>query len=323
MPKAIVGAIAAGVMSGLMITLLNVAALAGGVLIFLTVGLNFVALVPTFAVGLSHGVGTALYGIGAAAVTVSLLSGIEFASLYLVAFGVPQAWLIYLALQQVPGANGPQWYPAGRLVAWLIALALGYLLVLVIMYSGEPGGFRGVVEREFVFVVESVSKLQGIKLNPDETARTARTASGFMPVVMALVWVLTMLVNGVLGQRTAARRGRALRPSPSFADLALPDALTYCFGALLLLSFLPGDSGPWFRTAAHVVAIAYLLLGLAVIHAFARASNAGRPFLVTTYALLVLFQLWLSIALVLLGLAEQVFGLRRRFNKARGGQEEE
>lgn len=317
-------AIAAGVLSGLTVLASMLAGIAG-------IPLIFIALAPTFAVGLSLGLGAALLSLAAAAaaswlggsLVLGASGGFYVALNYVIAFGLPQAWLMRLALISREGPAGRQWYPSGRLLAWLVGLAVAFLAAAEIAFWGSEGGLAGAIHGpELELAVRMVGEIRGTPMEESEVAVAASVVASIMPAMAANSWLVMMLVNGVLAQAVLARVGRALRPSMALADLELPIAMLYLFGGAMALSFAPEPVGPLGTAAVMVISFAYLILGLAVIHALVRRLAARQLILFATYLLLVVMS-WLAILVALLGLVEQGLGLRKRINAGPKGRKEE
>lgn len=316
-------AISAGVLSGLAVLASMLAGIAG-------IPLIFIALAPTFAVGLSLGLGAALLALAAAAaaswlagsMVLGASGGFHVALNYVIAFGLPQAWLIRLALLSQDGPAGRKWYPPGRLLAWLVGLAVAFLAAAEIAFWGSEGGLAGAIHGpELELAVRMVGEIRGRPMEESEVSAVASAVASIMPAMAANSWLVMMLVNGILAQAVLARAGRALRPSMAFADFELPMAMLYLFGGTLVLSFVPEPFGALGTAAVMVVSFAYLVLGLAVIHALVRRLAARQLVLFGIYLLLVVMS-WLAILVALLGLVEQGLGLRKRFVAASKGRKE-
>lgn len=305
--------LAAGALGGLLVATMH---LAGP----LAMPLMFVALVPTFAVGLSKGQVPMLYALGAATVVTGLLGQFELALKYVVGFAAPQAWLVRQALLTRSAPEGAQWYPAGRLVAWLVGIAAAFVVAATVAFAGAEGGLVGSIERYLEQVFGALSEVPGWRMDQADAAALVPALAVMLPGVMAVMWALMMVINGALAQALAARTGGNLRPSAPFAELTLPAGLMYALGIALVASLLPGTAGFLGKTLVSVVTVAYLLLGLAVIHAGARRLAARRLVLSATYFMIVVLQ-WLAVVVIVLGLAEQVFGLRKRYLGPTTGRE--
>ncbi len=310
-PVEVLVTLAAGALGGLMFAALN---FAGPVAIPLVV----VALTPTFMVGLGMGSLTVLLAMAAATVTTAAVGDLALALKYAVFFAAPQAWLIRLALTKRGTAAGVQWYPPGLLLVWLTAIAAFFVIAAAVAFTGADGGLVGTIKRELVVALRALAGATGMQISEADVDVLAP----MVPGIMAITWMLMMVANGALAQTALVRAGRNLRPPVAFADLEAPAVLMYALGVALLLSLFPGDLGFIGKTLITVVTAAYLVVGLAVIHAAARRMTARRAVLMATYFLIILLQ-WLALAVVVLGLAEHVFGLRKRYLGANKGEENE
>jgi hypothetical protein len=324
MSRPLLAALATGALSGLTVVTSVLAGIAG-------IPLLFIALVPTFAVGLSLGFGTVLVALGAAtvfawlagSVILGATSGFYMGLNYLIAFAIPQGWLIRLTLLSRDMPSGRQWYPPGRLLAWVVGIAAAFVGAAEIAFWGSEGGLAGAIQGpELEEAVHAVGQIRGQSLDDQEVTQMASLIARVMPAMAAYSWMVMIIVNGLLAQALLARSGRNLRPPTAFADLQLPIAMLYIFGGALVLSFLPDPLGALGGTVVAVVTFAYLILGLAVIHALVRRSGARQFLLFGVYLLLVIMW-WLAILVALLGLVEQGIGLRKRLFAAGKGREEE
>jgi hypothetical protein len=96
------------------------------------------------------------------------------------------------------------------------------------------------------------------------------------------------------------------------ADLALPPALPMALvAAALAWAIADGALGFIGRNAAVILLVPFLFLGLAVVHAFARASRFRSWLLVSAYGSMLVLG-WPVLLVAILGLFEQGLGLRRR-----------
>ncbi len=140
----------------------------------------------------------------------------------------------------------------------------------------------------------------------------------------AATWLLMMTVNGVLGQWLLARRGWALRPTPRWSDLSLPDWMSWVLvGAAALAVFGSGDVEYLARNLVIIFVTPFFFLGLAVVHTLSRPIPARGVVLAAFYVALVLFLLFVGVAVAGLGVIEQWVGIRSRFAKPGPAQRSE
>ena len=302
-----VGGLAAGALFGSIVTGSLGAAL-----------LAYFAAAPLFLVGLSLGWLPAAAAALIGAATVAGIVGLFTAGYFALIVGFPVAVLCRQALLNRPdGQGGVEWYPPGRLVAALTALAAAALTAMFAVALLQGIDPRLEVQRTIEAVLDA-----GL---PAEVAGRAREqglaerAANFLPGIAAALIFLTLALDGVLGQAIAARLAIARRPSPLWSGMALPGWPLYALG----LSCLAGiaASGPLEyigRNLAIVFAVPFLLQGLAVVHAVA-ARLPGRAVWLVGFYLLGLLMAWPLVLVAALGLAEPYVGVRARLG---GGPKE-
>jgi hypothetical protein len=159
-------------------------------------------------------------------------------------------------------------------------------------------------------------------LGPREVASTSEAEQWIdvvvtiAPVAAAIVAMMTLTLNLWLAAKITATSGRLHRPWPDLKSAALPPmtlvalcvAIAFCFtgGLLAILALIV--------TAALMVA--YALTGFAVLHTLTLALKSRALWLGCTYAIMLAFG-WPVLAMVVLGLADAIFGFRQRYLRAR------
>ena len=303
----IVGGLAAGALFGSIVTGSLGAAL-----------LAYFAAAPLFLVGLSLGWLPAAAAALVGAATVAGIVGFFAAGYFALVIGLPVAVLCRQALLNRPdGQGGVEWYPPGRLVAALTAIAAAALAAMFAVAVLEGVDPRQEVQRTIEAVLDA-----GMPPEIAESAKEqglAERAANILPGIAAALLFLTLALDGVLGQSIAARLAIARRPSPPWREMTLPAWPLYALG----LSCLAGiaASGPLEyigRNLAIVFAVPFLLQGLAVVHAVA-ARLPGRAVWLVGFYLLGLLMAWPFVLVAAMGLAEPYVGLRARLG---GGPKE-
>jgi hypothetical protein len=258
------------------------------------------------------------WGWGAAAVAalsgtiVAGVLGVNLAAFFAVTFA-PIGVLCYLALLSRPAqaeTTALEWYPIGRLVGWAAVIA-GALVGALILIGYDPEAYRDAIKH----MLESPAFKD---LDPDGTLFTETNVTKLtdvfaraLPVFLSIAWLSIALFNLWLAGVIIDASGRALRPWPQLDALELPNAFFLAFTVSLIGSFLPGLPGLLASAFAGAFLFAYVLQGLAVLHAFSR----GMPFralLLATVYLAILFLGWVAIAVAILGLSEPLLHLRAR-----------
>ena len=241
---------------------------------------------------------------------------------------LPSAVLVRQALLSRPvvggvadgaGAGALEWYPVGRLTGLLVAMAAAVLVVIWLVFAGSEGGLEGTVQMFLNAGLQGMLQAGGAEA--EEMTPAIALMAALFPGIAAASWVVMIAVNGALAQGLASRFGRNLRPSPDMATLELPRVL---LGALVVAAVVglvaPDGLGYIGRNLLVVLGMAYLFAGLAVVHGFILRLTARQVLLVVVYVTMVLFG-WPVLLVMLLGILDQLFGLRRRFAGPTQGEE--
>jgi len=151
----------------------------------------------------------------------------------------------------------------------------------------------------------------GTLINDSTIGGLSSALARAMPAAFAIIWQSIALFNLWLAGVIVDASGRALRPWPQLDAFELPNAFFLAFTGSLLAPFLPGMAGLLAIGFAGALLFAYVLQGLAVLHAFTR----GMPFrgvLLAVVYLGILLLGWVAIAIAILGLSEPMLRLRER-----------
>jgi Predicted membrane protein (DUF2232) len=247
----------------------------------------------------------------AATVLTLVTSGIVGALVFVAIEVAPVLFLLRQALQWRTDESGAvEWYPPGRLITDLSLAAMAAALLFLMWLGTGAGGIMGVFDR---FVEAFPSDLPSDGPIAQAHALMMRWAH-WLPGIVTASWVLMTVLNAMLAQMLAVRSGLARRPTPDIVSVQIPSWCVLPLAAAVpIVIFATG----WLTFAGIVVlmllSIPYLFQGLAVLHALSRRHAPSRVPIVGFYVLLVVFSWPLVLLVVLLGLAEEWTGLRRRF----------
>ncbi|CAX26546.1 conserved protein of unknown function; putative membrane protein [Methylorubrum extorquens DM4] len=337
-----------------------VAALLFGVLLkatTLSILLYLLAPLPILIVGLgwSHRAALAAVVSGglALALFISPYLGLAFAA-YL---AIPAWWLAYLALLGRPNADGTiEWYPTGRLLAWVAGTAALAFIAIAVIASPDYDTFRAQLTTMSRRVVQvqvqrgripappqsgTASEAPGSAEKPAETnadgavsqppgdAQTgepqksddlaSEVADALATVAPAIAAQgLTILFTFYLwaAARIVQISGRLLRPWPDLPSTMMPRSTLLVFAAALTLAMVPGYPGALGIALIGAFSAAFALQGLAAFHDRSRGRPGRFALLAGLYVLLFLTQGVAMLALILFGIADTA--LDRRRPKARG-----
>jgi Predicted membrane protein (DUF2232) len=284
---------------------------------------------PCFLAGLGWGSTAAGIAAGTGAAGVGVVLGLKAAILFFLSQGVPAAILCHLALlsrslqpaaNQSPPSATPalEWYPPGRLTAVATVMA-GILAALSLLVLGpDLDALRDMIREliEKVFLKE----LPGFKdrqLSPEDIAAITEFSLYALPGASAMLWLGGVLLNFWLAGRITLLSGRLQRPWPDLAAMTFPRGFALGLAGALALTFLSGYPALLGSGFGGAFFLAYMLMGLAIVHYVTR-GKAIRPFVLwgMYFALLVL-NTWAALLIALLALLEPFLPLKRSLPPSR------
>lgn len=269
----------------------------------------YLAQLPLFLIGLWVGVGGVALAGAVAVVALAMAGGFTFAVAYFLINALPSGLMTWLAQLNRPTADGgTEWFPVGALVTALVGLGVAAFLVFFAALIGEPGGAEGYLGR---LIAAGFRSFMGANVDADTLHTAATAVARIFPGLVIGSWLAMIMANAVLAQGVLARFRRNFRPTPAMADIDLPSWLRGAFAIVLLGAFMPGHAGFIGTNLALILALAYALAGLGVIHALLSASPYRGALLGAAYAFMLVFG-WPIVIAALLGLAEPWLNLRRR-----------
>ncbi|MEN2494618.1 MAG: hypothetical protein TECD_00522 [Hyphomicrobiaceae bacterium hypho_1] len=292
--------------TGLSSAILFIAAVRGsvvGIILF-----TLVAPLPIIIYGLGWGWISALTSSATAAFLTAFfihpIAGVH----HLFAVGLPMVICSYLLmLKRETNENGSsvvEWYPPGR-VLFLLTLIAGTLAAISLFSFASN-------EHELESIItERVDNL-AIQL-PDEIdgKNFASFLSKTFTPAIAVFWMAVACLNLWLGSYIIFASGLLARPWPDLSFITLPREGPLFMFATLSGSFLDGYPGLIALGFASAIFIAYLIIGLAIIHNITRKFKARTTVLIIVYIILLIYHPYTSIAISMLGIAEPILPIKR------------
>ena len=302
-------AIAAGAASAAMF-----ASIVSGALISLV--LLYLAPLPLMVAAIGWGPLSAAIGGLLAAISLGAVFGPADSIAYAIAVALPACWLGHLCLLGRPIGNGAlpgnaapalEWYPVGRILLWIAGFAAVATSAALLTLGSDAASITSTL-RSFLLGVLATNEAS---ISVDAKQRIDAIVS-IAPPVAAIVGMFTLTLNLWLAAKIVATSGRLPRPWPDLKAAALPPmtlvalcvAAAFCFSGDILALLA--------RIATSVLVMVYALTGFAVLHTLTLALKSRTFWLGSAYAFALLF-VWPTLALAALGLADAVFGLRRRY----------
>lgn len=295
---------------------------------------------PLYLAGL--GLGWQAAAAGAASGFLALgLAATPIASLVFAAsVGLPAAVLSYLALLSRglgapatgPGPSyGPpqatalqrEWYPIGRLVVAAALIAGGLILVALLALGHDVATMtESLAPMVRTFALEQLPQLSGAPpLDEEQIAQLTEAAVHAMPAVGSVTLMSVMLLNLYLAGRITLASGRLPRPWPDLATTSFPSRTPLLLAVAMIATFVTGMPSLIGAGFAGGLYLAYVLMGLAVVHFLTRGQTWRPLALWMLYIALFVMNTGLSLLLAILGLADSFAPLRRNRSQpgSRGG----
>ncbi len=308
-----------GIGAGLVSAVLFASTMTGSVL---AMALFYITALPGFLAGLGWGAQAgfiaALTGAGLTSILLAPLAGLG----YFLTLGFPIAILCYLTLlarpaEEAEGAGNVtsgamEWYPPGRIVAWTALMAGCVAALSVPLFGMDVETYRAnlqeILDKTFLNQLpEDMPK----GLDKEKMAPVIELLIRALPAASAIVWFGVMLLNMWSAARIADVSGRFIRPWPDLTMMNYPGGLALGFIASLLGTFAPGIPGIIATGFAGAFLVAYVLLGLVVLHVMARKAPLSFIFLGLLYLGIFLFR-WVALVVAIVGIGEPIFKLRER-----------
>jgi len=259
---------------------------------------------PSLLAGLGWGWLPAAAGAIAGALLMGLLAGPPLAAGYFLALGLPVTLIPYLAYLSRPQPQHPgtrQWYPPGRLLA------------AVSLYGGALPAPMG----DFFRVFSARAPELGMKpLDERQIEALSDFVVSALPGALAAYWTAILALNLYLAGRIIRASGRLARDWPDLAALAYPPWLVLLAALAVAASFAPGIMGVAGTSFTGALLFAYLIAGLALMHAIARGRGPWLLWIV--YVGLLIFGPYMGLALTVAGLLEPALKLSRRLGAPPG-----
>ena len=300
-------ALAAGCASALMF-----ASIVSGALVSLL--LFNLAPLPLMVAALGWGSLAVSIGGIAAAAALGALFGLPSAIVFVLAIALPAGWLGHLVLLGRPIAAGEheatalEWYPVGRILLWIAIFAATLTTVTLLTLGFDGSTITDTMRSAVVRLVQSTGAAT--------SDRGIDALVAIMPPVAAIGAMTTLTLNLWLAAKIAATSGQLRRPWPELRSAALPPMTLAALSAAIGFCFVGGLLAITAQILTAALLMAYAFTGLAVLHTLTLAVGYRPLWLSCAYAILIAF-VWPVLAMVLLGLADAVFGIRQRYLRGR------
>lgn len=128
--------------------------------------------------------------------------------------------------------------------------------------------------------------------------------------VSALVAFTTLVLSGTFGMQIADRFGRLVYPRPDFRRFRLPGGTLILIGIALLVATRAGYVGLFGEMTVTMLALAFMLQGLAVLHVWTARIGLRLLVLIACWAALIIFG-FPALVFIGIGMADHLLDFRR------------
>jgi hypothetical protein len=303
-------AIAAGCASALMF-----ASISSGALISLL--LFYLAPLPLMLAAIGWGPAGAAIGGVLAGGALGLIFSLPYLVAFLLAVALPAWWLSRLVLLgrpiAAPNSNGSaasieavEWYPVGRLLLWIVGFAalttVSALLTLGTDSETITAGLRHGLGR--IIQMPSSPSL--------ESTQIINALAAIAPAAATIIAMMTLTLNVWLAAYVTSASGRLRRPWPTLRDVHMPPMTLVALFVALALCFTGGMLALVAQIITAALMLGYALTGFAVLHTVTLNIKSRGVLLSFAYALVLVFG-WPVVAMIALGIADALFGIRQRY----------
>jgi hypothetical protein len=298
------------------------ASIVSGALISLL--LFYLAPLPLMVAAMGWGPLSAVIGGIAAATGLGAIFGLPYCMAFAITVALPAWWLGHLALlgrpmaHVAPSGNGAaapapvlEWYPVGRVLLWMSGFAVLTTMAALLTLGSDAAAITGTLRRGLLRI-----------LGPREVASAGDNEQWIdalvtiAPAAAAITAIMTLTLNLWLAAKITATSGRLQRPWPDLKSTALPPMTLAALSAAIAFCFAGGLPAMLAQIVTAALMAAYAITGFAVLHTLTLSLKNRALWLGCTYAMVMVF-VWPVLAMVILGLADAVFGFRERYLRGR------
>ena len=315
-------ALIAGAASALMF-----ASIISGALISLV--LFYLAPLPLMVAAIGWGPLCASLGGIAAAIGLGALFGLPYCIAFAVTVALPAWWLGHLVLLSravgkvavapvapnaatgAPAEPELEWYPVGRILLWLAGFATLTTVAALLTLGTDADTIMATLRRGLMRLLRAT--------DPQSSGEAGQFADAMVRIAPAgatVIAMMTLTLNLWLSAKITATSGRLRRPWPDMMTAELPPMTLVALCIALAFCFTGGLLAIVAQITAAALMMGYALTGFAVLHTLTLALKNRALWLGSTYAVVVVLG-WPVIAMVILGLADAMFGFRERFLRSR------
>jgi hypothetical protein len=291
----------------------------------LAIALYFLSPLPILIVAMAWNHSAGLVAAVVSTVLVFVLSddhALRLAIQFAIGVAAPAWGFAYLLLLARTVGSTVEWYPLGRLLAWVACASTATTVVNALLVSRSYEAFVASFQKAAP-LLEAINPNAFEGLSPEAKTQSLEQFADLFAIVAPPVATAFDVATSVflvwLAARVVLKSGRFPRPWPELAWTTLPmGALGLLLAGIAAGIALPGFLGLAGRTLAAAMTMAYCLQGLGVIHVVTKGIAGRTGILAAAYVVFFLLPGWPQLLYALIGIADPFLGLRAK-RAARGG----
>jgi hypothetical protein len=245
--------------------------------------------------------------------------GLPYCIAFVITVALPAWWLGHLALLGRPlpaiapeGGSAPaavqlEWYPIGRILLWIAGFAALTTIAAMLTLGTDAETITNSLRRGLLRILGARDAASA-----GDIERWVAALAVIAPAAATIVAMMTLTLNLWLAGKITATSGRLHRPWPDLKSAELPPMTLVALSVALAFCFIGGLAAMFAQITTTALMMAYGLTGFAVLHTLTLALKSRVFWLCCTYAIVVAFG-WPVLAMIVLGLADAVFGIRQRY----------
>lgn len=289
-----------------------------------SLALLYLAPLPLMVAAIGWGPLASAIGGVAAACGIALLFGLPYAISYVLMAALPAWWLGHLIMlgrpvaNAAPAGNGAtpaapamEWYPPGRLLLWIAGFGCVTTLAALLPLGGDAAEVAASMREGLLAAL----KARGLEASAD-MERVVHLLVAAVPAFMVMGIMKMLTINLWLAGKIVSTSGRLNRSWPDIRSTTLPPMTMVALCVALAFSFSGGPLALVAQVASSALLMAYALTGFAVLHTLTLAAPGRAVWLGITYVVM-LTLIWPVLVMVVLGLADAMFGFRERYMRSR------
>ncbi len=282
--------------------------------------LLYLAPLPLMVAALGWGPLCATAGGIAAAIGLGLVFGLPYCMSFVVAVALPAWWLGHLALLGRPTTSGVasgngaapvapnlEWYPVGRILLWIAGFAIVTTMAALLTLGTNEVAIHDVLR-------QGLLRILGLSdpASAGEAEQWIDAVVKIAPAAAAIFATMTLTLNLWLAAKITATSGRLHRPWPDLKSVSVPPMTLAALCLAIGLGFTSGLFAILMLIVSAALMMAYALIGFAVLHTLTLALKSRALWLTCAYVIVLVFS-WPVLAVMALGIADAIFGLRQRY----------